>query len=177
MFELRNFRPADSAEILDIYAPFIEKGGVTFELTTPDIQEYENRLSAIANEYPFLVAVAHDKVIGFAYACRHRERAAYRWIVETSVYIHAQNRQTGVADALYSELFSILQARNFVWAFAGITLPNLPSVKLHEKFAFEPFALYKDAGWKQDTWHDVVWMRKKLNEASNPPHEPLFIKS
>lgn len=171
---LRPYQATDCPQILDIYRPFIEKGGVTFETETPSLEQFQQRLDGIAAAYPFWVVEEDGKVITYAYACRHRERAAYRWIVETSVYVHADYYHQGLGRKVYQQLFDTLKERHFMWAFAGITLPNESSMKLHEQFNFEPLALYENAGWKQGQWHDVAWLKRSINPPTTPPIEPIF---
>lgn len=174
MFHIRPFEVTDTPAILDIYAPFILTGGVSFETELPALAQFEKRLLEIASKYPFFVACKGNQVCGYAYACRHRERDAYRWIAETSVYIHPDFYHQGLAEKLYTLLLDTLKTRNFVWAFAGITLPNPGSLALHHKMGFEEFAQYPNAGWKQNQWYDVVWLRKQINPAIQPPTEPIF---
>lgn len=174
MVKIRPFRIEDSSSILEIYAPFITNGGVSFETTVPPLPDFEIRLKTIAAKYPFLVAEIDHKVAGYAYAGLHRDRDAYKWIVETSVYLHPDFRKQGLGEQLYQQLFDILQQRNFVWAYAGITQPNESSMALHTKMGFSVFATYLNAGWKNGQWYDVVWLRKPVNQASSPPPEPIF---
>ena len=174
---LRPYSPADCPQILEIYRPFIETSGITFETEVPSLEQFQQRLDDIAQAYPFLVIEEEGKIIAYAYACRHRERAAYRWIVETSVYVHHEHYHQGLGQKIYAKLFETLRERNFMWAFAGITLPNPSSMKLHLQFGFEPLALYEQAGWKLGEWHDVHWLKLALNPPTYPPVEPIFKKS
>jgi len=101
-------------------------------------------------------------VKGYAYACRHRERAAYRYSVDVSVYVAQDARNAGIASALYETLFAQLAQRGFHRAFAGIALPNQASIALHRRFGFEPVGIYKEVGRKFDRWLDVSWWQKAL---------------
>lgn len=101
-----------------------------------------------------------------------RERAAYRWCVEVSVYVHAAYRGQGVGKGLYHSLFERLRAQGFINAFAGITLPNEASVGLHESLGFQPVGVYRGIGFKLGAWHDVGWWHLVLREPPKTPQEP-----
>ncbi len=113
-------------------------------------------------------------MVGFAYACDHRSRAAYRWAVDVSVYIGEDDRGRGVGRGLYEVLFERLRAQRFRVACAGVTLPNEGSVALHERLGFVPVGVYCRIGWKRGAWHDVGWWQLDLSpDAGDPPEEPL----
>ena len=122
--------------------------------------------------YPWLVCECDGIVAGYAYATRHRLRAAYQWCVETSVYVHPDFHRSGVARGLYTSLFAILAAQGFVNAYAGITLPNAHSVALHEAHGFVPLAVYRGVGFKTGQWHDVGWWHLGVNPHPVSPDEP-----
>jgi phosphinothricin acetyltransferase len=114
-------------------------------------------------------------VAGYVYACGHRERAAYRWAVEVTAYVAADYRRRGLGRALYTSLFSILRRQGYFKAFAGITLPNEPSVRLHETLGFEPIGVYRGVGYKLGRWLDVGWWQKSLQpeRLDPPPPQPI----
>ena len=112
-------------------------------------------------------------VAGYAYATRHRERAAYQWCVESSVYVHDDFQQKGVAGALYTALFEILKYQGCRNVYAGITLPNDKSVVFHKKFGFTWFADYENVGYKLDQWNTVSWWQLQLNDYSENPVAPV----
>jgi L-amino acid N-acyltransferase YncA len=171
-------RPADperdAAACAAIYAPSVESTPISFELTPPDAAEFADRIEKYASTHQFLVAEAGGEVVGYAYACRWAERPAYRWSVETSVYVDADHHGEGVGRALYTELFDRLRAQGFRVAVAGITLPNPASVALHEGFGFEPSGALREIGWKAGAWRDVgYWQLRLRPDAADPPAEPL----
>jgi L-amino acid N-acyltransferase YncA len=118
---------------------------------------------------PWLVCVDGRRVIGYAYASRHRERAAYRWCVDVSVYVRDGCRGAGVGRALYTSLIALLRLQGFCAAHAGITLPNEASVRLHESLGFRPVAVYPRVGFKCGAWHDVGWWQLGLQERIGEP--------
>ena len=131
------------------------------------------RIEEGSRRYPWLIAEAADGApAGYAYATSWRTRAAYRWIVEVSVYVAAPYRRKGLARRLYEELFERLRAAGFVEAYAGITLPNDASVALHESLGFQPVAVFPRCGYKLGRWHDVGFWRLALGERPAQPNEP-----
>jgi len=164
---------ADAAALAAIYAPIVRDTTISFEVEPPAPDEMARRIAATLPVYPWLVAEQEGRVIGYAYASRHRDRAAYRWSVDVSAYVDEHVRRCGLGRALYERLISILQRQGFHAAFAGIALPNEPSVGLHEAVGFQPVGIYKEVGFKQGQWRDVGWWRLALSEDRGEPKEPV----
>lgn len=174
MDTIRMARADDAPSLAAIYAPSVA-GPASFELVAPDAAEMASRLAGVLAHAPWLVLERAGVVVGYAYAARHRERAAYRWSIDTSVYIDPAHHRTGVGRALYGALLPLARAQGFYVAHAGITLPNPASVALHEAFGFEPIGVYRDVGFKLGAWHDVLWYRLALrppDDAPAPPRTP-----
>jgi L-amino acid N-acyltransferase YncA len=144
---------------------------ISFELEPPGVAEMARRIEATLASFPWLVAEDAQGLLGYAYASRHRERAAYRFAVDVSAYVAERARRRGVGRLLYRRLIAILRAQGFVTAWAGITLPNVASVGLHEAVGFTPMAVYRSVGFKLERWHDVGWWRLALIDP--PPAEPV----
>jgi phosphinothricin acetyltransferase len=184
---IRLAEPRDAAALAAIYAPSVTDSPASFEEIAPDAAEMARRLAANLAFAPWLVleddAAAEyshalegaGHVVGYAYASRHRERAAYQWSVDVTVYVRADQHRRGVGRALYQLLLDLLRAQGFHAAHAGITLPNASSVGLHESLGFRPVALYPAVGYKRGAWHDVGWWQLELSPrpASPPPSPPL----
>lgn len=161
---------ADAAAVAAIYGPFCETTAVSFEGAAPDAAEMAARIAAVTRQYPWLVLERDDVIAGYAYAARHRERAAYRWSVDTAVYVHAAARRSGVGRALYEKLFVLLVEQGYFTACAGIALPNEASVALHRAVGFTPVGTYHSIGYKLGAWHDVAWFERRLQpERPDPP--------
>jgi phosphinothricin acetyltransferase len=163
---------ADAVPIARIYAPFVESDSTSFETEPPSSDDMRMRIRETTTAYPWLVCDCDGFVAGYAYATRHRARAAYQWCVETSVYVHADFRRSGVARGLYTSLLAILEAQGFVNAYAGITLPNARSVALHEAMGFLPVGVYRGIGYKLGAWHDVGWWHLVIARHPSLPHPP-----
>jgi phosphinothricin acetyltransferase len=170
--EIRAARPADAAALLEIYAPLVRETTISFEDVPPSVDEMARRIEGTLPRFPWLAMEDASGVLGYAYAARHRERAAYRWSVEVSAYVRSTARRRGVGRALYGALFAILERQGFRRAYAGITLPNEPSVRLHESVGFRAFAVYRGVGFKAGAWHDVGWWERELAAPGGAPADP-----
>ncbi|HEY6895229.1 MAG TPA: arsinothricin resistance N-acetyltransferase ArsN1 family B [Rhodanobacteraceae bacterium] len=174
-FEVRRATVEDAPAIAAIYAPYVRDTIVSFETEPPDAAEIASRIARIGRQYPWLVASSGGRVVGYAYACENRSRLAYRWSVDTAVYLDPSVWGRGVGSALYRELFALLRAQGYVNAFAGIALPNAASVKLHESIGFRLIGVYRNVGYKLGAWRDVGWWQLALCEPPEEPREPIAI--
>lgn len=170
---IRPVKISDAAFCLSLYSKYVVGSAVSFELEAPSLEEFLNRIDTISNRFPFLVAEENGTAIGYAYASAYRDRAAYQWNVEVSIYVEDQNKKSGVATALYTQLFSELERIHICKAFAVIALPNDASVGFHHKMGFEKFATYKNVGFKLNQWHDVLWMERTI-QSPETPSVPLY---
>jgi phosphinothricin acetyltransferase len=166
---------ADAVAIADVYRPIVESTTISFETSAPDEVEMRRRLAETLPAYPWLVYDIDGHLAGYAYAGRHRARAAYQWSVDTSIYIDAAHRRSGLGRGLYTSLFAILTAQGFFGAYAGITLPNTASVALHERVGFTAVGVYRNVGYKCGAWHDVGWWQMPLRPLREPEAAPLTI--
>ena len=159
--------------MVEIYAPIVERSAISFELIPPTVVEFEQRVRLTTRELPWFVAEDLGAVVGYAYATRHADRAAYRWSVDTSIYVADGWHGRGVGGALYGALIAELRALGYVSAYAGITLPNDASVALHKKVGFVSIGRFVNAGFKHGVWHDVSLWYLALREPPASPAEPL----
>lgn len=170
---IRHADPAgDAAAIAAIYAPFVEETAVSFEEQAPDGTAMAERIRTTTREYPWLVADIDGAVAGYAYASRHRARPGYRWAADVAVYVAEAHRRQGVGGALYGALLPLLTRQGLRSVCAGITLPNPPSVALHERCGFRPVGVYHRIGWKAGAWRDVGWWQRELAPAGTEPPAP-----
>ncbi|HCK40807.1 MAG: N-acetyltransferase [Planctomycetaceae bacterium] len=157
-FSIRSAGAMDAASLLEIYRPYIDSSTTSFELRIPAVGEFADRIQNAVEKWSWLLAEVEGQPVGYAYGSTHRVREAYAYSVETSVYVLESYHRRGIANALYENLFAQLQERGYVSAFAGITLPNDPSVKFHKQFGFKPIGIFPRVGFKFDTWLDVEWL-------------------
>jgi phosphinothricin acetyltransferase len=163
----------DAATCAEIYRPYVTDTVISLEETPPDADEFRRRITRVTASHPWLVAELDGRTVGFAYATQHRERAAYRWATDTTVYLDGRYHRRGVGRALYEQLFGLLTEQGFHVACAGITLPNPSSVGLHEALGFRPVGVFPRVSWKMGAWHDVGWWQLDLKPPSpEAPAEP-----
>ena len=176
MIAIRAARPEDAAAIAAIYAPYVLGGTVSFETEAPDTRAIRHRMTASDGLYPWLVATTGeadgDAVLGYAYATKFRERPAYRYVVETSIYMAGSAQQKGTGRLLYEALIDTLRAQGFTQAIGVLSLPNDASITLHEAVGFRRAGVYREVGFKQGRWIDVGFWQCRLNEGTVPPSEP-----
>ena len=169
---IRLARPDDAAAIATIYAPYVTETVISFETIPPDEHEMANRLAKTLARFSWLVAICDGEVAGYAYAGQHRERAAYQWSADVSVYVYKDFQRRGIGRALYTPLFAILRALGYYNVYAGIALPNPASVALHEAMGMTPVGVYRHVGYKAGIWHDVGWWEGSLRQQSTEPQPP-----
>jgi L-amino acid N-acyltransferase YncA len=174
--EIRLATESDASAVVEIYGPFCEHSPISFETSSPTVSEVERRIRTVSELCPWLVCEHQGKVLGYAYASRHRDRAAYRWSVDVAVYLSENHRGEGIGTALYTALFELLRIQGFFNAYAGITLPNPASVRLHERFGFQSVGTYRNVGYKAGAWHDVSWWALSLRQAVGTPEEPILLE-
>ena len=141
------------------------------------MDDIRQRIAKTLPHWPWLACEHEGEILGYVYAGRHRDRAAYQWSVDVSVYIAERFQRLGVGRALYSALFTILTFQGFYNAFAGITLPNPASVGLHEALGFQLVGVYRAVGYKLGAWHDVGWWHLVLREPSQPCAPPVDLNA
>lgn len=169
---IRDATPDDAAACAAVYAPYVTDTAISFELEPPAPAEMAERM---AKAHEWLVAEDESGVFGYAYAGPAKERAAYRWACEVSVYLAPGRRRTGAGRALYETLFARLAERGFLTAIAGMTEPNPASEGLHRALGFTPVGTYERIGFKDGVWHDVTWFQRTLGEGPRDgvvPREP-----
>jgi phosphinothricin acetyltransferase len=165
----------DAAQIAEIYAPIVRDTVISFEVKAPTSDEMRHRIEKTLERFPWLVYERRGRVVAYAYAGELSPRAAYRWSVAVSAYVHESERRRGVARALYTSLFAALVLQGFYNAYAGITLPNPASVGLHEALGFEPVGVYRGVGYKLGAWLDVGWWQLSLQERVASPQPPATL--
>lgn len=162
MIRVRTVTLNDAQKLLDIYSYYVLNTTITFEYDTPSIDEFTQRIQKITQKYPYLVATINDEIVGYAYATSYKERAAYDWSVETTVYVKNNKHGLGIGKALYSQLEQALKDKNIVNMLACITYPNPKSIDFHTKFGFDKVGHFPKVGYKFNEWRDIVWMQKVI---------------
>ena len=174
---------ADAPRLLEIYAPYVRETAITFEYDVPSEEEFAARIANVLSKYPYLVAVRGGRIVGYAYASGFKERAAYEWSVETSIYVERGLRRTGIGRALYEALEACLAAQGVTNVNACIGVPaceNDPyvdraSVNFHARLGYRPVGEFELCASKFGRWYNMVWMEKHiLPHLSNPESVKRF---
>ena len=171
---VRPATPDDAAAIAAIYRPYVERGTVSFELKAPTENVMRQRMAASDGKYPWLVATAVEggELLGYAYASAFRDRPAYRYTIETTVYLLEGTAGRGNGRQLYDALIDTVRAQGFTHAIGVIALPNDHSIRLHESVGFKRAGVMREVGYKDGRWIDVGFWQCELNDATMPPMEP-----
>ena len=159
---IRQVELEDANILLQIYSHYVLNTSVSFEYDVPSLEEFKQRILKISQRYPYLVALKDHEILGYAYATSYKERAAYNWSVETTVYVKETYQGIGVGKALYTHLEHALKEMNIVNMLACITYPNPKSIEFHTKFGFEQVGHFHKVGYKFNEWRDIIWMQKSI---------------
>ncbi|MGL5081475.1 MAG: GNAT family N-acetyltransferase [Microcoleaceae cyanobacterium] len=160
---IRDVTLQDADAICQVYNYYIKNTVVTFEETEVFSAEIQARIKAVTVSFPWIVFLDKDRLLGYAYAKPWHIRSAYRFSVESSVYIHHQALNQSIGSQLYQELLTRLNHLDVHVVLGGIALPNPSSIALHEKFGFEKVAHFKSVGYKFHQWVDVGYWQLILS--------------
>lgn len=170
--QIRLVTEADAAFVQSIYEPYVQHTVISFELTPPTVDEMRTRIQKTLQTHPWLIYKTGGEIAGYAYASKHRERLAYQWSVDVTVYVSGDFHRLGIGRGLYTSLFALLSLQGYYSAFAGIALPNEKSIGLHTAMGFESVGVYPQVGYKLGQWHDVSWWSLSLLPHSDTPESP-----
>ena len=167
-------RPAtqeDAPALLAIYAPYVRETAITFEYEVPSVEDFAGRIRTVLQRYPYLAAEANGEILGYAYAGAFKDRAAYDWDVETTVYVRKDKKHLGIGRELYAALELALRAQGILNMYACIAVPGTAdeyltadSVVFHERMGFRTVGEFRSCGYKFGRWYHMVWMEKLLGE-------------
>lgn len=166
----------DAEHIREIYMPYVLNTAISFEYEVPCKEEFQSRIRNTLKEYPYLVAVEDDTVVGYAYAGAFHSREAYKHSAELSVYVRQDMRGKGIGRILYSELENWLIKQNVYMVHACIASPDGQdehltddSEKFHKKMGFEITGRHYQCGYKFGKWYSIIWMDKTIREKVTEP--------
>ena len=166
---LRLAVPADLPAMLEIYRPYVEETTITFEFETPAPEVFAARFAAVTAQFPWFVAEENGQVMGYAYASRAFERAAYQWDADVSVYLAPAAQGRGIGKALYRALEAELTELGYCTLYALITAENSNSCAFHRAMGYRHCATLPASGFKHGRWLDVFWYEKSLREKPLQP--------
>lgn len=173
--KLRLANENDYSSILKIYEPYITDTTITFEYKVPSISDFSKRLYNIQKTFPLIVCEIDNIVAGYAYISRFREREAYDWSTESSIYINPFYQGKNIGKALYFALIELAKLQGYCNIYGVVTMPNLKSEKLHDSFGFTTIGVTHNVGLKFGKWLDAKWYELNINEYSNQPEKPKLI--
>ena len=170
---------ADAAALRAIYAHYVEHTAITFEYETPSVDEFAARIERVTRSYPYLVAFIADKPVGYAYASTFKDRDAYQWACETTIYVAQGLRRAGVGRALYTALERELGRMGILNLYACIGYPTqedeyltLDSVRFHERMGYTTCGHFARCGYKFERWYDMVWMERRIGPHTSGQQAP-----
>ncbi len=153
---IRNVSLRDAKAIVDIYNEYITNSVATFDMEPLEVEEMECRIAKIASSYPYLVYVDHDEVVGYCYAHPWKEKAAYQYTLEVTIYLSPGYKGRGIGRRLMERLIEECRAGGFHALIACITEGNEASFSLHEKLGFKRISHFEKVGLKFGRWLDVI---------------------
>lgn len=176
---VRAATPQDAEQLLEIYTPFVisedcSVSNVSFELTAPSLAEFRQRIVDISSKYPYLVGEKDGQILGYVYCHPYRERLAYQWSVEVTIYLASAGQGKGLGRLLYETMEKLLCLQGMTMAYSCITLGNEHSIKMHEAVGYRLIGTFTNSGYKNGQWLDTVWLEKQLQPC---PKQPDNIKS
>lgn len=173
---IRTAAVEDAEAILAIYAPYVTDTAITFEYEVPGIEEFRERIRHTLKRYPYLVAEKDGAIIGYAYAGPFKERAAYDWAVETTIYVDTSRKKMGIGKKLYAALEQALAQQNILNLNACIGYPEQEdeyltknSVEFHRHLGYRLVGEFYQCGYKFGRWYNMVWMEKQIGEHTDCP--------
>ena len=176
---VRAAAPEDAEQLLEIYTPFVisedsSLSNVSFELAAPDVEEFRQRIQDISKQFPYLVGEVNGQILGYVYCHPYRERLAYQWAVEVTIYLAPAGQGKGLGRLLYETMEKLLCLQGVTMAYSCITVGNDHSIKMHEALGYRLIGTFTNSGYKNGQWLDTVWMEKQLQPC---PKQPDNIKS
>ncbi|AND83826.1 GNAT family N-acetyltransferase [Clostridium tyrobutyricum] len=179
---IRMATKADAKEILDIYVPYVNNTAISFEYDVPSVEEFTDRIINISKQYPYIVAIDSNRIIGYAYASSFNKRVAYDWAVETTIYLRQNCRGKGIGRKLYLALEEILKRQNILNLNACIAYTSTENAYLtntsmyfHEHLGYKKIGHFTKCGYKFGSWYDMIWMEKIIGEHSETPKSVIPI--
>lgn len=161
----------DASRLLEIYGYYIENTAITFEYEVPSVSEFQERIKNIKTKYPYLVIQKNGCIMGYAYANVFKDRAAYDWACELSIYLDHACQKQGLGKKLYDALEVELKKMGILNLYACIAYPhqedpylNKNSAEFHAHLGFETVGYFHLCGYKFDRWYDMIWMEKLIGE-------------
>ncbi len=179
-----HIRPAtieDAPALLEIYSYYVKNTAITFEITPPDLEEFQRRMIDIQKKFPYLLAECDGEILGYSYAHPYHERAAFRFDVETTIYLDKKARGRGIGKRLYQALETSLKKQGVVHLYALIAEPEtedeyltLASSHFHRHMGYSLAGCLKNSGYKFCRWYHMATYEKQINPILDKMPEVTF---
>lgn len=170
-YTVRDAKIEDAQRILEIYAYYVENTAITFEYDVPSKEEFKQRMRKTMQKYPYLVIEKEGRVYRYAYAGPFKERAAYDWACELSIYVDHAAKKCGLGKQLYAALTECLKQMGITNLYACIGYPQTEdeyldknSEQFHAHLGFQTVGTFHRCGYKFNRWYDMIWMEKMIGE-------------
>lgn len=163
----------DADSILKIYEPYIMNTVITFEYEKVSLVKFQERMTNVMSQFPWLVCCIDGVLAGYAYCSPHFERAAFAWDCECSVYIDEEYKRRGIASALYDALFHLIKKQGYYNIYSLICVPNEGSLSLHTKHGFTEIGTFHNTAYKLGQWRHLLIMEKQMQSFIAAP-DPII---
>ena len=170
-FVVRSATVKDAEALLNIYAYYVENTAITFEYEVPSVEEFQQRIANTLKKYPYLVVEKEGMILGYAYAGVFKDRAAYDWSAEVTIYLKYDAVKSGLGRKLYEELETEMKKRGFLNLYACIGYPieedeylTRNSAEFHAHLGYQTVGEFHKCGYKFGRWYNMIWMEKLLGE-------------
>ncbi len=181
---IRDAVPEDAEQILSVYAWYVTHTAITFEYEVPSLEEFTGRIVRTKEKYPYLVAEAEGRIVGYAYAGAFVGRAAYDWSCEMTIYLDHSIQKKGYGRVLYEEMEARLKAMGILNLYACIGYPEEEdayltknSAEFHAHLGYRMVGEFRNCGYKFHRWYHMVWMEKIIGEHKKEQPPVSFSKS
>ncbi len=168
---IRSATVKDAEVLLNIYAYYVENTAITFEYDVPTLEEFEQRILNTLKKYPYLVIEKEGQIMGYAYAGPFKERSAYDWSAELSIYLAKDAVRCGLGRMLYEALEVEMKKRGYLNLYACIGYPieedeylTKNSAEFHAHLGYQLVGEFHKCGYKFGRWYNMIWMEKLIGE-------------
>ena len=165
----------DSEQVAAIYYPYVINTAITFDTEPIEGRSFHEKITKSMAIYPWLVFEHEREIMGYAHGSQFRDKEAFKWAVETTIYVKESAHGLGIGKSLYQTLINCLRLQNFSLCIGVITMPNPASIYMHENLGFKKGMLIKKAGYKLGKWHDVGIWSAGIYDHNNNPAPPVTL--